>query len=281
MGYELIEDGHGDIRNAATLCYVAELAYLPATDGAKAFKNDLSLDATLFSVDNTQAYLAANDDHVVVAFRGTESPTSIDGLKDWFLADALNLLIVPEGRLGHDLAAAGVGAKFHKGFADSITEIWDPLSTAVDAEMKRKDRPLWIAGHSLGGALALYCAWLLKRKFIPVHQIYTYGAPMIGNQHACDAFNREFSGQIFRYLSGKDPVPKLPSLSLIANEYAHVETAKLVGPDPASGLLEFLGGVGSAAVGGILAGKLLDDAWDYILQHVNAHFLDGYSKLLA
>ena len=36
---------------------------------------DLGLEATLFSVGNTQAYLASNDDHIVIAFRGTEAPT--------------------------------------------------------------------------------------------------------------------------------------------------------------------------------------------------------------
>lgn len=81
--------------------------------------------------------------------------------------------------------------------------------------MKAADRPLWVTGHSLGGALALFAAWLLKRKFIPVHQIYTYafanGRRSIGVQ--CVSI-RDFSGSISRYVSGKDPVPKLPGLSL-------------------------------------------------------------------
>ena len=65
----------------------------------------------------------------------------------------MNLLVVPEGRLGHDLSAAGVGAKFHKGFVDAIAEIWEPLRDDVEARMKKADRPLWITGHSLVGAI--------------------------------------------------------------------------------------------------------------------------------
>ncbi len=155
---QLIEGAAGDPQNAQFLCRACQLAYLPEAAGNKGFKDDLGLSAKLFSIDNTQVYVAENSDHLVVAFRGTEDPTSIDGLKDWLLTHAMNLLVVPEGRLGHDLSAAGVGAKFHKGFVDAIAEIWEPLSDEVEAGMKQSDRPLWITGHSLGGALALLAA---------------------------------------------------------------------------------------------------------------------------
>src|SRR5262249_55044265 len=97
MPLELVEDAAGDPRNAQALALASDLAYLSADEGAKAFRDQLGLEAQLISVDNTQVYVAKNDNHVVVAFRGTESPTSIDGLKDWLLADAVNLLMVPEG----------------------------------------------------------------------------------------------------------------------------------------------------------------------------------------
>jgi len=277
---QLIEDAAGDPRNAQFLCRACNLAYLPEADGVKGFRDYLGLSARLISIDNTQAYVAESPDHIVVAFRGTESPTSIDGLKDMLITDAMNLLVVPEGRLGHDLSAAGVGAKFHKGFVDAIAEIWEPLRDDVEAKMKKADRPLWITGHSLGGALALFGAWLLKRRFIAVHQIYTFGAPMIGNQLASDAFNREFKGQIFRYVSGRDPVPKLPALSLVANEFTHVDSAHVLGSDPMTSLPEFLGAVGSQAVQGLLAGSLIDDVWKYINAQIAAHFLDSYDGLL-
>src|SRR5215813_12439376 len=102
MTTQLVEDAAGDSRNAEALSTASELAYLSGDEGASAFKNKLSLDGKLQSVGNTQAWLLQNDDHVVVAFRGTEAPTSLDGIKDWLLTDALNLLIVPEGRLGTD-----------------------------------------------------------------------------------------------------------------------------------------------------------------------------------
>ncbi|MFN9719045.1 MAG: lipase family protein [Planctomycetota bacterium] len=278
--YQLIEDAVGDQNNARAMCAACQIAYMPEAEGTAKFRDLFAMSSRLISVDNTQAYIASHDEHIVLAFRGTESPTSIDGLKDWLLTDAMNLLIVPDGRLGHDLCAAGVGARFHKGFADAIAEIWTPVAAEIEAQMKKMDRPLWITGHSLGGALALFGAWLLSRKFIRVHQIYTFGAPMIGNQIACDAFDREFSGSISRYVSGKDPVPKLPGLSLIANEFAHVQTERLVGHDPMTTLGTFLGGIGTKAVGGLLSGAIIDDVWRYITEQIAAHGLDSYERLL-
>lgn len=276
----LREEPLGDPESARFLCEASSLAYLAAEPGRAAFLEQLGLTASLLSIDNTQAWVATADDAIVVAFRGTESPTSLDGLKDILLTDAMNLLVVPEGRLGHDLAAAGVGARFHKGFTDAIGEIWEPLAAAVTAEYERRDRPIWITGHSLGGALALCSAWLLKRRFIPVHEVCTFGAPMIGNRVACEAFDREFAGRIFRYVNGRDPVPKLPTLSLVANEFGHVESQRLLGHDPMTGLADMLGTVASRAVGGLLAGTLLDEAWACINDQVAAHFLDRYRTLL-
>lgn len=278
--FRLVEDEPGCLDNARFLCEASALAYLPEAEGVAKFEALLGLDARLFSVDNTQAWLATDEADIVVAFRGTESPATIDGLKDILLTDALNLLVVPEGRLGHDLSAAGVGARFHKGFADAIAEIWSPLAEAIEQEVKRRDRPVWLTGHSLGGALALYAAWLLKRRFVPVHEVCTFGAPMIGNRVACEAFNREFAGKIYRYVNGRDPVPKLPTLSLAANEFLHVDCERLVGRDPVTRLADLLGTVASQAAGGLLSGTLLDEAWGTLNAEVANHFLDRYRELL-
>ena len=118
MDFALYEDAFGDSRNAKALARAADIAYLAESEASKRFQQELGLKARLVTADNTQAYIATNDDHVVVAFRGTEAPTSIEGFKDWLLTDAVNLLMVPEGRLGTDLAAAGVVPGFIR---DSLT----------------------------------------------------------------------------------------------------------------------------------------------------------------
>lgn len=277
----LNEDVESSPANARFLLVASELAYLGEATGKAAFADQLGLEARLLSVANTQGWVGTSPGHVVVAFRGTESPTSLDGLKDILLTDAMNLLVVPEGRLGHDLAAAGVGARFHKGFTDALADIWEPVSATVESELKQCDRPLWITGHSLGGALALLSAWLFKRRMVAVHEVHTFGAPMIGNRSACEAFNREFAGTIHRYVNGRDPVPKLPALSLVANEFGHVESEQLLGTDPALPLASVLGGIAARAAGGLLSGTLIDEAWQGITAEVNSHFLDRYRQLLG
>ena len=277
MALELVEDSLGDPRNATALALASDLAYLPEAEAAVAFEEQLSLDARLISVNNIQVYIAQNDDHIVAAFRGTESPTTIEGLKDWLLTDAVNLLIIPEGRLGTDFIAAGVGARFHQGFMTALAAIWDPLEAAIKAEIARKDRPFWITGHSLGGALAMLSAWLFDRKFYSVHQVYTYGAPMIGNSVASAAFDKAFPKKIYRFVNRPDPVPKLPTMSLVANDYTHGLEEIALGPTDAAGsTLEMFQGI----AGRTLNGEIINDIWKNVLARVSAHGLDNYRKLL-
>lgn len=276
MPQELIEDASGDPRNARFLATAADLAYLSEDRGAAEFAAQLGLKAKLISADNTQAYLATNDDHIVLAFRGTETPDSLEGLKDWLLTDAVNLLIVPSGRLGTDLAGAGVGARFHQGFVDALADVWPALSPLVAEEIKKSDRPVWITGHSLGGALALFAGWMMHRQFLNVHQISTYGAPMVGNKDACAAIDREFKGKIYRYVNTTDPVPKLPTVSLIANSYGHVQQEILMG-GASTDLFQWFA---SKAVDGLLNATLVDEIWKQITGLVNAHLMPSYHGLL-
>ena len=141
------------------------------------------------------------------------SLTSIDGLKDWFLTNADNLLIVPQGPLSTEFLAAGVGARWHQGFVNAIGEIWNPLFAAVSAAQKEKERCFWITGHSLGGALATMAAWLFTNKTMKPHQVYTFGAPMVGNKVVAEALEKELGKRLARYANGPDPVPFLPMMS--------------------------------------------------------------------
>ena len=196
MSMVLNEGAQGDPRNALFLAQACALAYLDEPAAQPRFADQLGLEAKLISVENIQAYVAENDGAVVVAFRGSQAPTTLDGLKDWLLTNADNYLVIPEGRIGTDFAAAGVGARFHRGFMEALHEIWEPLLAAITEAVEASDRPLWITGHSMGGSLALLAAWRLQRNFITVHEVVTFGAPMTGNLAAAEAFEQEFAGKI-------------------------------------------------------------------------------------
>jgi predicted lipase len=280
MTMSLYEDACGDPRNVRTLALAAELAYLPEATGPTQFQDQMGMTARLISVGNTQCYVATNGDHVLAAFRGTEAPTSIEGLKDWLLTDAMNLLMVPEGRLGTDLAAAGVGARFHQGFVNAMAEIWEPLYGTVDSELKHRDRPLWLTGHSLGGALALLAGWLFHRRMTAVHQIYTFGGPMIGNAIAAQAINREFRGKVFRYVNGPDPIPRLPLVSLVASQYCHCDKEMVLQADDQPSNVALLQEAAGNAVDGILQSTVIDEIWGSINQRIAAHYMQSYRTAL-
>jgi hypothetical protein len=283
MPPKLVEDAYGDARNAQFLALASDLAYLPQDQGGPAFKEQLGMEATLFSVGNTQAYVAEGDDNIVVAFRGTESPTTIDGLKDWLVTNAANFLILPEGRMGTDFAAAGVGARFHQGFVTAITDIWDPVFDRVQAERAKSDRPLWLTGHSLGGALALLAAWLFQRKFVPVHQIYTFGGPMVGNEHAARAINQAYPNKIFRYVDLIDVIPRLPTISLAENSFIHCECEVGLGTadQGITSAAEHLCGLAGQAVSGLMNATLADDIWKAVQARLSAHSLENYKRRIG
>ena len=242
------------------------------------FRSELGLEAKLISVDNTQVYVAENDQAIVVAFRGSESPTTLDGLKDWLLTNANNYLILPEGKSGTEFAAAGVGARFHRGFLDALAMVWEPLFSAVDQALKTKERPLWITGHSLGGAIALLAAWRFQRNFLAVHEIITFGAPMIGNDTAAKAFEQEFSGKIYRFVDLEDVVPHFPSVSLLANAYKHclneVELSAAQAAAAVAGLKE-LGQSTTTTEGGLDTG-MADQVWGMVKTRIASHMIDNY-----
>jgi pimeloyl-ACP methyl ester carboxylesterase len=281
MGLDLSSTAAANKDNANFMLAASELAYFPVDKGCDKFKAELGLDAKLYSVGNTQAFVGTDADNVVVAFRGTESPLTLDGIKDWLLTDANNFLIVPEGRIGTDFAAAGVGARFHRGFMTALGDIWDPMFQAVQAALKEKKRPVWLTGHSLGGALAVLAAWRFERQFTKVHQIVTFGGPMVGNDAAVKALDKQFRERIYRFVNFEDLVPRLPTVSLVANSYAHCLTEVLIGGagatvKAAATVFDLMKETGLAATEGPLNASVMDRVWSHLKGNINAHDLGSY-----
>jgi pimeloyl-ACP methyl ester carboxylesterase len=110
-----------------------------------------------------------------------------------------------------------VGARLHglhKGFEAAVAAIRDDLLAALrtcDPAL-----PLFIAGHSLGGALAVIAAERLKREeSIAARAVYSFGAPRVGSRSfAHDYIAAGLAERTFRLVHGLDIVPSLPPSAL-------------------------------------------------------------------
>jgi predicted lipase len=101
----------------------------------------------------------------------------------------------------------------HKGFWKALQAVWVDLCTVL-AQVRDRQQPIYITGHSLGGALAILAAAQLVQAGHPVQGVYTYGAPRVGNRKFRQQFNQHLQDRTFRLVNDEDIVPCLPAPSL-------------------------------------------------------------------
>ncbi|MBD2844920.1 lipase family protein [Paenibacillus sp. IB182496] len=138
-------------------------------------------------------FVLESSDRVIVAFRGTRS--TYDWVSD-FIAEQVPYPWAADGGMSH------------QGFTDIYATCRDGLVALLNTLPRRKT--LYIAGHSLGGALATLAAPDLARHGgmgQPV--VYTFAAPRVGNSRYVSMYNRtiQLSARIYNTY---DIVPHLP-----------------------------------------------------------------------
>ena len=108
-----------------------------------------------------------------------------------------------------------IGARardIHRGFEDAVDAVWAYISAAL----KPSAQPLFVTGHSLGGALAIIAAERLRREMkIEACAIYTFGAPRVGSASFAGSYNAcGLGNRTYRLIHGLDIVPTLPPSAL-------------------------------------------------------------------
>lgn len=143
---------------------------------------------------DSQAVVMATDRAIIVAFRGSD-------------ADPRDKLT--SGRfLLHNIG----GASVHSGFRDALTCVYTSVKNAVHRLQKQSRRPVWLTGHSLGGAMAILCAYKLQKDGMTVQGVYTYGMPRLGDYRFAAAVDRMFKNRpVQRWVNDHDLVTQLPS----------------------------------------------------------------------
>ncbi|MEZ8335860.1 lipase family protein [Vibrio splendidus] len=149
--------------------------------------NESKLIQTFDTKLGTQAILVETPISYVLAFRGTEA-TSLNDIK----SDA-NAKITKCKTLGR------VHEGFHKAFESVKDEINTGLLNLTD------NKPLFITGHSLGGALATIAAKRLEFNH-GIAACYTFGAPRVGDKE----WIATIKTPIYRVVNAADSVTMLP-----------------------------------------------------------------------
>src|SRR5438067_246968 len=216
--------------------------------------------------NDTQCFVASNDDLVVVAFRGTESglrpeedrdpegrkrpPDFTHIFNDWLVTNS-NFKLVP-----FDSKGANKG-QVHNGFKRALDDVFDKLESHL-IELNDGRRTFWFTGHSLGAALAVLA--VAKCDAIPnfdMHGLYTYGNPLTGDED----FVKFFDGVLakhgmgyFRFMNNGDIVTTVPPKIF---GFRHTGTLKFINDRG-----KIVGGVGQLERLANLAGGVLNHTLD-------------------
>jgi pimeloyl-ACP methyl ester carboxylesterase len=154
--------------------------------------------------------VASNREYVLVSFRGTEQSRVMNWLAN-----------VRAAQVGGPHWKKG---KVHRGFANALNSILDDVRAKVSLHAQVNGvwkKPVWLTGHSLGGALAVLAAFRLKQEKHGVQGIYTFGQPAVGGEEFIEQITTELALPYFRVVNHQDLIPKTPTGNLLGAKYAH------------------------------------------------------------
>lgn len=208
-----------DWKNAYLLCLASKHAYYPrlkisAKKTIDTLHNWGLLNVTPISRKDsnlnidTQCFTGSNGKVIFLVFRGTEPQRIYD--------------IVTDAKIRQRKYAIYEG-KVHRGFAAALNLVWPDILRALRADITTNgERPICVAGHSLGGALATLASFrLYKSNEFTFDGLYTYGCPRIGNPDFADSFSI-IKKRIYRFENNNDIVPKIPPKNVLEMHWKHV-----------------------------------------------------------
>ena len=102
------------------------------------------------------------------------------------------------------------------------------VSNIIHDQVRDQRIPLFVTGHSLGGAIATLTAYHAVSHHPEIY-LYTFGSPRVVNKLLSRKITDTLKGRSFRCVHGDDIVPRVPPLL----NYTHVH--ELVYFDPAKG----------------------------------------------
>jgi len=154
---------------------------------------------------DTRAYLYELEDRVMISFNGST---------DWkhLIAD----LQVGQVRLQRHLEGAQQDECVHEGFNAAFLTMRRGIEHWLGAEPLRHSKPLFLAGFSMGAAMATICARYVAE--LPQYKgkpellcLITFGSPCVGNRAFAEQIDPRL-GENWRFVCENDLVPQLLQL---------------------------------------------------------------------
>ena len=151
------------------------------------------------------AFIAERDEFAVIHFRGTSN------FGGW-MQDAKFITRRANGKDPTNLIRLDDGLDLdgwlHAGFYGSYQTVMGEFERKLSNVNKSK--PLYFAGHSLGGALTSIAAGRASINGHNVHATYTAGQPRIGDQEFSESLNKVLDGRHYRIIFEDDMVARVP-----------------------------------------------------------------------
>ncbi|HWF77502.1 MAG TPA: lipase family protein [Caulobacteraceae bacterium] len=135
---------------------------------------------------------------VIVAYRGTlpfDSPDKVQMILDWI-----------DDIMDEQVSAPPVPGLVHQGFSGAVNELWD--WTLAQVQAKPKGKPLYVTGHSKGGAMANIAATKFAAAGMKPY-VCTFEAARAGDPDFATGFAKMVTNAT-RFEFQDDIVPFLP-----------------------------------------------------------------------
>ena len=145
--------------------------------------------ATILPLSSTQLIVAIRNGVAIVVIAGTDPLTLPDWITDF------RFLPTAKGSA--------------QGFTEAAVSVWPRIKALLDGAAA--GLPVFVTGHSLGGALAALIAQFIHTdQPARVRAVYTFGMPRTGSRGWQTRYDQSLGAVTYRLVHGDDVVPTVP-----------------------------------------------------------------------